>query len=165
MRAWLSMVRSVSSLLTILLVSLLQCVKVDTLGTPCEADLDWVPNHFIYFYITDKLCFYFLISFWYPYFLLLSMNPLACNWELSPPLLPACHSKHLFCPFQCDMKGEMTCMKCFWGTLVSVRATGAQDSRRILRYITVCDYDTTHLQENPQRLGWGSWRDLLHYIY
>ena len=34
-----------------------------------------------------------------------------------------------------------------------VRATGAQDSRRILRYITVCGYDTTYLQENPQRLG------------
>ena len=45
-----------------------------------------------------------------------------------------------------------------------VRATGAQDSRRILRYITVCGYDTTYLQENPQRLGWGSWRDVLHYI-
>ena len=30
-----------------------------------------------------------------------------------------------------------------------IRATGAQDSRRILNYITVCDYDTTHLQENP----------------
>jgi len=37
--------------------------------------------------------------------------------------------------------------------VVCVRVTGAQDSRRILRYITVCDYDTTHLQENPQRLG------------
>jgi len=37
-------------------------------------------------------------------------------------------------------------------TLESVRATGAQDSRRILSYITVCSYDTTHLQENPQRL-------------
>ena len=36
---------------------------------------------------------------------------------------------------------------------LSVRATGAQDSRRILSYITVCSYDTTHLQENPQRLG------------
>ena len=35
----------------------------------------------------------------------------------------------------------------------SVRATGTQDSRRILRYITVCDYDTTHFQKNPQRLG------------
>jgi len=35
----------------------------------------------------------------------------------------------------------------------NVRATGAQDSRRILSYITVCDYDTIHLQENPQRLG------------
>ena len=29
----------------------------------------------------------------------------------------------------------------------------AQDSRRILSYITVCGYDTTYLQENPQRLG------------
>ena len=27
------------------------------------------------------------------------MNPLACNWELLLPLLLACHSKHLFCPF------------------------------------------------------------------
>jgi len=35
----------------------------------------------------------------------------------------------------------------------SVRATGAPDSRRILSNITVCNYDTTHLQENPQRLG------------
>jgi len=86
MRAWLSVVRPMSSLLTILLVSLLQCVKVDILGTPCEADLNWAPNHSIYFYITDKLHFFFLISFWYPHFLLLSTNPLACNWELSPPL-------------------------------------------------------------------------------
>ena len=30
-----------------------------TLGTPCKADLDWAPNHFIYFYITDKLRFFF----------------------------------------------------------------------------------------------------------
>jgi len=36
---------------------------------------------------------------------------------------------------------------------LTVRATGAQDSRRILSYITICNYDTTHLQENPQRLG------------
>jgi len=28
----------------------------------------------------------------------------------------------------------------------------APDSRRILSYIIVCDYDTTYLQENPQRL-------------
>ena len=40
MRAQLSVVRPMSGLLTILLVSLLWCVKVDTLGTPCEADLD-----------------------------------------------------------------------------------------------------------------------------
>ena len=35
----------------------------------------------------------------------------------------------------------------------AVRVTGAPDSRRILSNITVCNYDTTHLQENPQRLG------------
>jgi len=34
-----------------------------------------------------------------------------------------------------------------------VRATGAPDSRRILSNITVYNYDTTHLQENSQRLG------------
>jgi len=34
-----------------------------------------------------------------------------------------------------------------------VRATGTPDSRRILSDITVYNYDTTHLQENPQRLG------------
>jgi len=34
----------------------------------------------------------------------------------------------------------------------TVRVTEAQDSRRILSDITVCDYDTTHLRENPQRL-------------
>jgi len=52
-----------SSLLTILLVSLLQYVKVDTLGIPCKADLDWTHHYFDYFYITDKLCFNLLISF------------------------------------------------------------------------------------------------------
>jgi len=100
MRAWLSVVRLISGLLTILLVSLLQCVKIDILGTPCEEDLDRTHHHFIYFYITDKLCFYFLISFWYLHFFFLLINTLACNWELSLPLLFACHSKHLFCPFQ-----------------------------------------------------------------
>jgi len=40
-----------------------------------------------------------------------------------------------------------------WILVLSVRATGAQDSRRILSIITVYNYDTTHLQENPQRLG------------
>jgi len=69
-------------------------------GTPCEVNLNWVPNHFIYFYIIDKLHFYFLISFWYLHFFLLLMNPLVCNWELLPPLLLVCHSKYLFCPFQ-----------------------------------------------------------------
>ena len=48
-----------SGLLTILLVSLLWYVKVDTLGIPCKVDLDWAPNHSIYFYITDKLRFPF----------------------------------------------------------------------------------------------------------
>jgi len=55
-----------SSLLTILLVSLLQCVMVNILGTPYKKDLDRTHNHSIYFYITNKLHFYILISFWYP---------------------------------------------------------------------------------------------------
>jgi len=75
-----------SGLLTILLVSLLQCVKVDTLGTSYKKDLDWTHHYFVYFYIIDKLCFYILISFWYPHFLLLLTNPLAYNWELSLPI-------------------------------------------------------------------------------
>ena len=91
-KAWLSMVRPMSGLLTILLVSLLQYVKMDTLGTLCKMDLDWTHHHFVYFYITDKLCFYILIFFWYPYFLLLSMNPLAHNWGLSLPLTLVCYS-------------------------------------------------------------------------
>ena len=37
--------------------------------------------------------------------------------------------------------------------VLGVRATGTPDSRRILSDITVYNYDTTHLQENPQRLG------------
>ena len=41
-----------------------------------------------------------------------------------------------------------------WTVMVTlVRATGTPDSRRILSNITVYNYDTTHLQENPQRLG------------
>ena len=36
----MSVVRSMSSLLTTLIVSLLQYVKVDTLGTLCEENLD-----------------------------------------------------------------------------------------------------------------------------
>jgi len=39
--------------------------KTNTLGTPYKVDLDQAPNHFIYFYITDKLHFifnFFLIS-------------------------------------------------------------------------------------------------------
>jgi len=33
------------------------------------------------------------------------MNPLARNWELSPPFLLACHSQNPFCPFQRDVVG------------------------------------------------------------
>ena len=57
------MVRPMSGLLTILLVSLLQCVKIDTLGTLCKEDLDQTHYYFAYFYITDKLHFNILISF------------------------------------------------------------------------------------------------------
>ena len=51
--------------------------------------------------------------------------------------------------------------------LVDVLCKGdwAQDSRRILSNIIDCGYGTTHLQENPQRLGWGFWRNPLHYIH
>jgi len=37
---FVTVVRPMSGLLTILLVSLLRCVKVDTLGTPCKVDPD-----------------------------------------------------------------------------------------------------------------------------
>jgi len=57
--AWLSVVRPMSDLLTILLVSLLWYVKVNTLGLPCKENLDWTHYYFVYFYITDKLCFIF----------------------------------------------------------------------------------------------------------
>jgi len=40
-----------SGLLTTLIVSLLQCVKVDTLGTPCEEDLDRAYYPFKQFYL------------------------------------------------------------------------------------------------------------------
>ena len=40
MRAWLSMVRPRSGLLTILIVSLLWCVKVGTLGISYKKNLD-----------------------------------------------------------------------------------------------------------------------------
>ena len=46
----------------------------------------------------------------------------------------------------------------------TVRATGHKTPGESSVDITDCNYDTTHLQENPQRLEWGSWRDLLYYI-
>ena len=100
MRAWLSVVRPRSNLLTTLIISLFWYVKVGTLGIPCKVDLDWSYNHFDYFYIIDKLHFLSLISFWYPYYLFIPTNPLACNWGLLPPFsLLACYSKNLFCLF------------------------------------------------------------------
>jgi len=48
-----------SSLLTILLVSLSQYVKVFTLETLGEKNLNWTHYHFVYFYIIDKLHFTF----------------------------------------------------------------------------------------------------------
>jgi len=44
-------VRPMSSLLTTLIVSLLWCVKVDTLGTLCEEDLNQAYNPFKHFYL------------------------------------------------------------------------------------------------------------------
>ena len=52
MRAWLSVVRPRSGLLTTLIVSLLQCVKVGTLETPCKVDLDQAYTFFEQFYFT-----------------------------------------------------------------------------------------------------------------
>jgi len=40
-----------SGLLTTLIVSLLWCVKVDTLGTLCKENLDWAYNPFKHFYL------------------------------------------------------------------------------------------------------------------
>ena len=45
------LIRPMSGLLTTLIVSLLQCVKVDTLGTPCEEDLDRAYYPFEQFYL------------------------------------------------------------------------------------------------------------------
>ena len=47
----MSVVRPRSGLLTTLIVSLLQCVKVDTLGTLCEENLDRAYNPFKQFYL------------------------------------------------------------------------------------------------------------------
>jgi len=60
MRAWLSVVRPMSGLLTTLIVSLLWCVKVDILGTSCEEDLDWAYHPFEQFYL--NYCAKFLYS-------------------------------------------------------------------------------------------------------
>ena len=40
-----------------------------------------------------------------------------------------------------------------------VRATGVEDSRRFLSLNYAVEYVTTHLQEIPQRIRWGSWRE------
>ena len=47
---------------------------------------------------------------------------------------------------------------------MDVRVTGHKTPGESLVDITDCNYDTTHPQENPQRLEWGSWSNLLHYI-
>jgi len=51
---------TMSSLLTTLIVSLLWCVKVNTLGTPCEEDLDQAYHPFEQFYL--NYCTKFLYS-------------------------------------------------------------------------------------------------------
>ena len=51
------------------------------------------------------------------------------------------------------VSGSLQEMPPFYQCTDNVRATGTPDSRRILSNITVYNYDTTHLQENPQRLG------------
>jgi len=41
----------------------------------------------------------------------------------------------------------------YYGQKEVVRVTGHKTPGESLVNITVCNYDTTHLQENPQRLG------------
>jgi len=89
------------------------------------------------------------------------MNPLARDWELSPPFLLACHSQNSFCPFHrfrgkiyvprnvdlrrqvvslChDMKvaGHPRCWKTL--ELVSRDYWWSQMSRYIRQYISTCD--------------------------
>jgi len=78
----LSVIRPMSSLLTILLVSLLQCVKVDTLGTPCKENLDQAYHSFKQSYLNYHAKFlYFLFNI-----LILDISPitnghlLICDW-------------------------------------------------------------------------------------
>ena len=60
--------------------------------------LDWSCVHFDYFYL---LCFHFLISFWYPHFLFIPMNPLAHNFS------PHLFCLYLFCPSQCHFLSSL----------------------------------------------------------
>jgi len=52
MRAWLSVVKPRSSLLTTLIVSLLWCIKVGILEILYKIDLDQAYTLFKYFYLT-----------------------------------------------------------------------------------------------------------------
>jgi len=51
LKSYMSVVRPMSGLLTTLIVSLLQCVKVNILGIPYEKDLDQAYNSFKHFYL------------------------------------------------------------------------------------------------------------------
>jgi len=51
LKSYMSVVRPMSGLLTILIVSLLQYVKVNPLGTLYEKDLNWAYNSFEHFYL------------------------------------------------------------------------------------------------------------------
>ena len=73
-------------------------------------------------------------------------------------LLQLIEEQGTFSTYKADIINIDNCYnKCFGLFVIivvyTVRATGAPDSRRILSDITVYNYDTTHLQENPQRLG------------
>jgi len=69
MRAWLSVVRSRSGLLTTLIVSLLQCVKMNTLGILYKKDLDQAYNSFEHFYLNYHAKFLYSLfnTFIYPH--------------------------------------------------------------------------------------------------
>ena len=91
-----------------------------------------------------------------------SRNMCKCIWRLSIFLLLYGASASWLSPVVMGSLAIDRLLICYPGI---VRVTGHKTPGESLVNITVSVYDTTHLQENPQRIGWGSWRDTLHYIH
>ena len=100
MRAWLSVVRPMSSLLTTLIVSLLWCVKVNTLGIPCKEDLDRAYYPFEQFYL--NYCTKFLYSLFNTFILDSSPQTLKHAIGTWYRIFSLCQANSPFCPLQCE---------------------------------------------------------------